>query len=205
MDYETIPNADVIERTAAAMRERGVEVHVVDNRAEALEKVKSLIPAGASVMNGSSTTLQEIGFVDYLKSGAHGWNNVHEAILAEKDQAKQAALRAQSIHADYFLGSVHAIAETGQTVTASASGSQLPSYAFTSKNIIWVAGAQKIVPTLDGALTRVRDYVYPKEDQRMKNAGMGGSVLAKMLIFEREPAFMGRKVTMIVVNEKLGF
>ena len=36
-------------------------------------------------MNGSSVTLEQIGFVDYLKAGAHGWNNVHAGIVAEPD------------------------------------------------------------------------------------------------------------------------
>jgi len=51
-------------------------------------------------MNGSSTTLTEIGFVDYLKEGIHGWDNVHEDILNEKDPAKQAQLRKESVLAD---------------------------------------------------------------------------------------------------------
>lgn len=205
MNYEVIPSVEVVERTAAAMRKRNVDVHIVKNRAEALEKIKELIPRGAAVMNGSSTTLEEIGFIEYLKSGTHGWNNVHDAILAEKDSTKQAALRAQSIYADYFLSSVHAIAESGQTLTASATGSQIPSYAFTSKNVIWVAGVQKITPTPSDALERIRNYVFQKEDRRMKNTGASGSVLAKILIFECEPTFTGRKITMVLVHEKLGF
>ncbi|MDZ4299558.1 MAG: LUD domain-containing protein, partial [Candidatus Sungbacteria bacterium] len=66
-----------------ALAKRGVQAVVGGNRAEALEKVKSLIPKGASVMNGSSRTLEEIGFINYLKSGSHGWKNLHEEILAE--------------------------------------------------------------------------------------------------------------------------
>ena len=47
-----------------------------------------------------------------------------EAILAEKDPAKQALLRTQSALSDFYLGSVHAIAETGEFIIASNSGSQ---------------------------------------------------------------------------------
>lgn len=205
MQYETLAQKEVIAHTIDALAKRGIESVVVNNRAEALEKVKSLIPKGASVMNGSSRTLEEIGFVDYLKSGIHGWRNVHEEILAEKDPAKQATLRKQAVLSDYYLGSVHAVAETGQLVIASNSGSQLPHIVFTSPNLIFVAGAQKIAPDLDAAMQRVRNFVLPLEDKRMKEVGMGGSAISKLLIFEREPVFMGRKVYVIFVNEKLGF
>ena len=205
MNYETLANAESINKVVDGLRERGIEGVVVESRAEALEKIKSLIPQGASVMNGSSRTLEEIGFVDYLKSGSHGWKNVHEEILAEHDPAKQAALRKAAVLSDFYLGSVHAIAQTGQMVIASNSGSQLPHLVFTSPNLILVAGTQKITLHLDAALARVREYVLPLEDKRMKDAGMGGSAISKLLIFEREPAFMGRKVYIIFVDEKLGF
>ncbi|MBI3495401.1 LUD domain-containing protein, partial [Candidatus Berkelbacteria bacterium] len=131
--------------------------------------------------------------------------NLHEEILKEKDPAKQAALRKQAVLSDYYLGSVHAIAETGEFVIASNSGSQLPHIVSTSPNLIFVVGTQKLTPNLNAALTRVRHYVLPLEDKRMKDAGAGGSAISKLLIFEKEPTFMGRKVNVIFVNEKLGF
>ena len=205
MNYETLANMEAVQKAMKALAERGITTTVVNNRMEALEKVKSFIPKGASVMNGSSRTLEEIGFVDYLKSGNHGWKNLHEEILAEKAPAKQALLRKQAVLSDYYLGSVHAVAETGQLVIASNSGSQLPHVVFTSPNLVFVVGVQKLAPNLDAALERVRKYVLPLEDKRMKDVGMGGSAISKLLIFEREPVFMGRKVQVIFVNEKLGF
>lgn len=205
MNYDALSNMEAVKKATNALAERGIKAVVVSKRAEALEKVKALIPKGASVMNGSSRTLEEIGFVDYLKSGNHGWQNLHEEILAEKDSAKQAILRKQAVLADYYLGSVHAVAETGQLIIASNSGSQLPHIVFTSPNLVFVVGTQKLTPNLEAALSRVREYVLPLEDKRMKDVGMGGSAISKLLIFEREPAFMGRIVQVIFVNEKLGF
>ena len=205
MDYETLASAEIVNKTIGSLTARGIAAILVNNRTEALEKVKAFIPQGASVMNGSSRTLEEIGFIDYLKSGAHGWRNLHEEILAEKDSAKQTMLRKQGVLSDYYLGSVHAVAETGEMVIASNSGSQLPHIVFTSPNLIFVVGTQKITPHLDAAFARVREYVLPLEDRRMKDAGYSGSAISKLLIFEREPDFMGRKVHLIFVNEKLGF
>ncbi|MDO8474497.1 MAG: lactate utilization protein [bacterium] len=205
MNYETIPTKEIVEKTAAALKERNIEALIVDTKEQALEKIKELIPKGASVMNGSSTTLEEIGFVDYLKTGTHGWNNLHEAILAEKDPAKQAELRKQAALSDYYLGSVHALAQTGEFLIASNSGSQLPNIVFTSPNLIFVVGTQKIVPTLADAMKRLEDYVVPLENQHMQKLYGVDTMLSKIVIFKHENAMMGRKVKMILVQEKLGF
>lgn len=205
MNYEALPAAETVERTIAALSEHGVEAIVVNTGAEALAKMKELIPAGVSINNGSSTTLEEIGYINYLKEGMHGWNNLKDAIVAEQDPARQAELRKHSVLSDYYVGSVHAIAETGEMVVASASGSQLPHLVFTSKHLVLVAGTQKIMSTLDAALSRLKEHVFPLEDARMKSTGAPGSVLAKILIMAHEPAFMGRTIQLILVNEKLGF
>ncbi len=203
-ECEHLASDETIKKTVASLKERNINVVVVATRAEALEKIKELIPAGAGVMNGSSVTLQEIGFVDYLQKGNHKWKNIHEDILKEKDPVKQVELRKQSVSTPYFLGSVHAITEEGQVIVASASGSQIPSYAFTSDNVIWVAGAQKIVPDLDSAMKRLNEYVIPLENKRMQGVGYPGTILGRVLIFERE-IMPNRHITLILVKEKLGF
>lgn len=205
MDYTVLAKQETVLKTAEALKARNVEAVLVNTKEEALVKIKEMVPNGASVMNGSSRTLEQIGFVDCLKSDQHPWDNLHQKILAEKDAGKQAVLRKQSVLSDYYLGSVHAVAETGQLVIASNSGSQLPHIVYTSPNLIFVVGTQKIMPDLEAAIRRVREYVFPLEDQRMKEAGAPGSAISKLLIFEREPVFLSRKVLVIFVGERLGF
>ena len=205
MNYTTLADAETVKKTVNGLNARNIEAEAVNSAAEALERIKALIPKGASVMTGASTTLNQIGFTDLLKSGDHGWNNLKDAIEAEKDPAEQMKLRRGSVLADYFLGSVHAVAQDGQLVIASNSGSQLPSYAYTSPNVIWVISTQKIVPTLEDALRRLEEHVIPLEDARMKSVGMGGTKLNKLLIFKGEPTYTGRKMHVIFVNEALGF
>jgi L-lactate utilization protein LutC len=204
LDYSALATQEQIERTAAAVKARGIEVEIVNTGAEALERIKQLIPAGATLTTGASVTLRQIGLEALLIAKTHPWVNLKEAVLAETDRAKQAELRRQSSLAEYFLGSVHAIAETGEIVIASATGSQLSSYAYSSPNLIWVAGAQKITPALDDALRRVREYNFPREDQRMKDMGFPGSMIGKLLIFEREAPYLNRHITLILVKEALG-
>jgi len=202
--YTDIPSDEVIAKVVENLKERNITPIIVDTKEEAFTEIKKLIPKGGSVMNGSSKTLNEIGFVDYLKEGNHGWDNVHENILKEKDKAKQARLRKESVLADYFLGSVHAITEAGQLMVASASGSQIPSYAFTSDNLIWVASANKIVADREAGFKRIEDYVFPLENKHMQSIGYPGSTIGRVLIIERE-IMPNRKITLIFVKEKLGF
>ena len=203
--FDILASQDVLEKTKEALTKNGFLPEVVATGEEALARIKELIPSGVSVMNGSSRTLDEIGFITYLKEGSHGWNNLHANIVAEKDPAKQALLRQQSVLSEYFLSSVHALTENGELVIASNSGSQLPSLSFTSPNLILVVGTQKITSNLDEAMTRLKEYVFPLEDARMKEVGMGGSFISKLLVLNREPSFMGRKAHILLVKEKLGF
>jgi hypothetical protein len=201
--WAQLPEEKTIKKTAEAVKSRGINVIVVDNRDEALALLKKTIPRGAEVMNGSSTTLREIGYVDYLKSGKHGWKNMHDEILKEKDAAKQSDLRRRSVAAEYFLGSVNAIAESGELVACDASGSRVTAYPNAAKNLILVAGAQKITPSLETAIQRVREYVYPLEDERARKAYGMGSTTGKWVIIERE--IFPKRTTLVLVKEKLGF
>jgi hypothetical protein len=156
-------------------------------------------------MNGSSITLEQIGFIDYLKSGKHGWNNLHEKILAEKDLTKQAVLRKQSVFSDYYLGSVHALIENGEFIIASNTGSQLPHIVFTSPNLIFIVSTKKIVSTYDMAIDRLEKFVVPLENNRMMKISGINTALNKIVWFKNENSILGRKVWMILVKEDLGF
>lgn len=205
LNHIQLPPDELVEKVAEALKSRNIEPVIVANGADALTQIKQLIPKGASVMNGASETLRQIGFVDYLKSGTHGWNNLHEKILVETDPDKQAELRKQSVLSDFYLGSVHALIENGEFLIASNSGSQLPHIVFTSSNLIFVVSTKKIVKTFDEALQRLDKVVIPLEDVRMKSVYGVGTALNKMLIFKNENPMMGRKVHMILVKEDLGF
>jgi hypothetical protein len=206
MDYAALPTPERILRTVEAVNARGIHAELIETKEEALARVQAIIPPEAVVMTGGSVTLQQIGFEALLISGQHPWRNFKADLLAEKDPVKQSTMRRQGVLAEFFLGSVNALAETGELVFASGTGSQLPAFAYTSRNVIWVAGAQKITPTLEDALRRVREYVLPLEDERQKKFGnQTGSYIGRILIFEFEPAFLRRNLTLILVNQVLGF
>ena len=205
MNWNILASDESIKKTAKALREKGYEVIVVENGKEALEKIKTIIPKNASVMNGSSVTLEQIGYIDYLKSGAHEWNDLHKKITAEQDQEKRVLLRKQSALSYFYLGSVHALTEEGEFLIASNSGSQLPHVVYTSDNLIFVVGTQKIVPAMPDAFQRLEKYVVPFEDEHMKKLYGTGTRLSKIVVFKHESVYSTRKVRLILVKEKLGF
>ena len=205
MNYDILATKEIVTKTTETLKANGIEVIAVETGMEALEKIKELIPKGASVMNGASKTLDQIGFIEYLKSGKHEWNNLHEGIIAEKDRAQQMVLRKQATLSDYYLGSIHALAENGEFIIASNTGSQLPHIVFTSPNLIFVVSTKKIVPTLVDAMKRLEDHVLPREDKSIMEKFNIHTMLSKIVIFKRENPIMGRKVRMILVNEDLGF
>ncbi len=203
MDWNRMPDRSVIERTMEAMRARNFHPVLVESRGEALSRLREMIPAGAEVMTGSSTTLAEIGFIALLMEGQHPWRGWKDRILSEKDPAKQADLRRASTTADYFLGSVQAITESGQALGVDATGSRQGGYVFGARHVIWVAGVNKLVTDLVLAFRRLHEYVVPLEDARMKKSGAPGTSVGKVVVYEREA--VPDRISTILVRENLGF
>lgn len=201
--WNSIPSPDVVDKTVREIEARGIKVLISRNAEEALDALKKIIPPGAEVMNGSSTTLIEIGYEEYITGGRSGWKVVHDLIRAENDDKKRADLRRKSVTADYFLSGANAIASTGEIVACDASGSRVGAWPFAAGHLILIVGINKIVPTLEDALKRVREYAYRLENVRAQKAYGTPSVIGKCVILAHEKN-EGR-ITLILVNEALGY
>ena len=199
---DELPDEETLDRTVENLEANGFEV-VVDAAADALETITSEIPAGASVMNGHSTTLEEVGFDEYLSEGEHDWESLPDRIRSIDDDEKRQAARRESQTADYFVGGINAVSRTGELVAADLSGSRIGAYPFAAGNVLIVTGTNKIVPTLDDALDRLESVAYPLENERAQEAYGAESAIAKQLIFRRE-ADEGR-TTVVLVREQLGY
>ena len=202
-ELDELPDDETVEATVASLEERGFDVIVVDDADEALEAVTSQIPAGVSVMNGHSTTLEEIGFDEFLSEGDHEWESLPDQIWGIDDDAERQTARRESQTADYFLGGINAVAGTGELVAADLSGSRIGAYPFAAGNVVIVTGINKIVPTLDDALDRLESVAYPLENERAQEAYGVESAIAKQLIYRRETE-EGR-TTVVLVREQLGY
>jgi len=201
--WNKAPTEIEITSTAKALGDRGIKVVRVDEGSRALKALREIIPMGATVMNGSSTTLVEIGYDDLMRDGQHGWVDLHKAILAENDAQKRADLRRQSLFADYFISGCNAISQSGEIVACDATGSRVGAWHFSSKKLILVSGVNKIVPNLEAALSRVRDFVFPLENQRVGKVSGNRSHMNKWVILAGEP--VAGRTTLILIDKILGY
>lgn len=194
---------EVINKTKNALEEHNINVIVVENGKEAFEKMKTLIPDGAEVMTGSSTTLYQIGFMDLYLSDQNPWINLGSPIFLEKDKQKQRKMRRQSLTAEYFTASVNAITEDGALVSVDGGGSRVGAYCYSADKLLLVSGINKIVPTLQDAFERIKNVVYPLEqDRAFKRYGIKPG-MNKWVIIEKET--VKDRITLILVKEDLGF
>jgi len=201
--YGRMPTGQEVSSSIRAIRARGINVFQVDDGIKALAIIKELIPSNAEVMNGSSTTLIEIGYQDLLESGQHKWKDLHRIVMDENDTAKRNEIRRKSVTAEYFISGVNAIAMTGELVSCDASGSRVGAWPYAAKYLLLVSGVNKIVPTLQDALKRVIEYAYPLEDARVRKASGVPSRIGKFVIIANESQ-VGR-ISLILINDILGY
>lgn len=201
--WNQLPSDREVAQTVANVTQRGITVIRVKNGQNALDILKDLIPQGAEVMSGSSTTLIEIGYDEYANSDKSRWKDLHRAIISENDEKKRHELRRKSVTADYFLSGVNAIARSGEIVACDKSGSRVGAWPFAAGHLILISGINKIAPTLSDALRRVREYAYPLENARAMRVYGVPSQMGKCVILANEEA-EGR-VTLILIDESLGY
>ncbi|KAF9181191.1 hypothetical protein BGZ50_005659 [Haplosporangium sp. Z 11] len=183
------------ERVAAAkagLEANGFKTHVVENRGEAFELLKTLIPAGASVNNAHSTSLEEIGFITYLK-GETSWNNGE-------------LRRTIGSTVDYYLTSMAAITEDGKMAHGDLSGSKVGGVAFGAGNVIVLVGSNKIVKDEEEAFKRAHEFALAAESARARDDyGVPGSAIINYEVIKKANPFNPNRIQVVLVKEALGF
>lgn len=192
-----------ITNTKSNLENHGIKVIITDTKESAFDLLKNLIPEGVELMTGSSTTLIQIGFMDYYISNNHPWKNVGTPIFQEQDKAKQYDMRRKSVASEYFIASVNAITEDGKLVAVDRSGSRVGAFPFSAKKLIIVSGVNKIVPTLNDAFERITNVVFPLENERAKKRYGVGTSFGKWVIIENES--IKDRITLVLIKEELGF
>jgi acyl-CoA hydrolase len=199
--FTALPDEQALASTVTALEEHGFSVEVVDDLDAARQAVLARIPSGSSVMTNTSVTLQDSGLADAINDS--GRYDSARAKMATLDFATQLQeLKAIGGQPDYALGSVHAITRDGTLVIASASGSQLASYAWGAANVIFVVGAQKLVPTLQAAHERIYQHSLVLEDARAIAAYGQHSSVGKILEIHQE---LSGRIHIVLVRQVAGF
>jgi acyl-CoA hydrolase len=200
--FTTLPDENTLQATVVALEEHGFSVEVTGDLDAARQAVLTRIPEGSSVMTNASVTLAEAGLVDAINDGDGRWESARNKMFALDFATQAQQMKAISGQPDYALGSVHAITRDGTLVIASASGSQLASYAWGAAKVIFVVGAQKLVPTLAAAHERIYQHSLPLEDARAQAAYGQHSQVGKILEIHAE---MPDRVHIVLVRQPVGY
>ena len=199
--FMALPDEQTLADTVVALEEHGFHVEVVDDLDAAREAVLGHIPEGASVMTNTSVTLQETEIAEAIDDSGR-YESARNKMLALDFATQLQEMKAIAGQPDFALGSVHAVTRDGTLVIASASGSQLASYAWGAANVIFVVGVQKLVADLDVAHERIVEYSLPLEDARAYAAYGQNSRVGKILeIHQENPG----RIHVVLVRKAVGF
>ena len=213
-----VRDRDVPQAVAALKHElarRGIALEYCADGASALAFLLSRIPAGATVMNGGSTTLEQIGFLDALKAAPYDW--LRPQVKAVNDPEERTRARRRATIADYFVGGINAITEAGEIVNADGSGNRISAYAFGAGRLFLVAGVNKIVPDIGAAFERLRNVAAVEECRhlgmstpcaltgRCDNAACRGPdrQCGKVLVIENEK--IPGRICVVMIGAALGY
>ena len=199
--FTALPDEQTLAETVTALEEHGFSVEVVDSLDAARQAVLARIPAGSSVMTNTSVTLDETGIADAINESGQ-YESARKKMFALDFATQAQEMKVIGGQPDYALGSVHAVTRDGTLVIASASGSQLASYAWGAANVIFVVGAQKLVPTLADAHDRIYQHSLPLEDVRAQAAYGQHSSVGKVLEIHQE---LPGRIHIVLIRQPVGF
>lgn len=204
MNYKQVPSDSVIKKTIEALSARGFAAQLVTTKADAKRAALSLIAKGSEVMTMTSKTLDDVGLAEAINGESSEYVSLKNKLMSMDRSTQSREMQEIGAAPAVAMGSVHGITEDGQVIIASATGSQLPAYAYGADKVIWVVGAQKISKNLDDVMKRLNEYVLPLESERARIAyGVEGSNISKLLIMNNE--FTPGRIHVILVQEELGF
>jgi L-lactate utilization protein LutC len=198
--FKQVADAARIEKAVAALNAKGFAAQSVPNAAAAKEAVLKLIPAGSEVFTYTSATLDATGLTEALNAAPY--KSLRDKMYGLDRNTQGAEMRAIGAAPAFAVGSANAVTETGELMLASATGSQLPSYAYGAGHVVFVVGAQKIVKDLAEATERIATYTLPLEDTRAQATYGVNSAINKTLILHGEQP--GR-IDVVIVAEEIGF
>jgi hypothetical protein len=199
--FTALPDERTLAETVVALEQHGFGVEVVDDLDAARERVLARIPEGSSVMTNPSVTLQSTGIAEAVDDGER-YDPARSKVLALDRATQLQEIKAIMGQPEFALGSVHAITRDGTLVIASALGSQLASYAWGAANVIFVVGAQKLVPDLAAAHERIYEHSLKLEDARTLEAYGQNSRVGKILeIHQEDPG----RIQVVLIRAAVGF
>lgn len=144
------------------LRSRHFDAVYVPNRAQALAQALQWIPKGASVGWGGAMSAQQIGLMDALRAGEY---QPIDRDTAQTPEERQQTMR-RCLDADVFVCGANALSLDGQMVSIDGTGNRVAAIVYGPKQVLVIAGMNKVCDTLEAAITRARTVAAPMNKQR---------------------------------------
>lgn len=153
-----------IEKTIRSLQKNNMAGYFVKNTEELLALLSTLIRKGEKVGCGDSVTLEETGVFDYLKSGDFIFYDKHQDGLASEGKRE---LYRKNFEADTFITGTNAITADGKLFNIDGNGSRVAPMLYGPKQVIVVAGTNKLTDTAEDAVKRTRQIAAPLDAKRL--------------------------------------
>jgi len=144
------------------LKKRHFDAYYCATKAEALAKALELIPCGASVGWGGVMSAHQIGLVEALNQG--DYRAIDRDQCATPEEKLQAAK--DSMFADFFLTGANGLSLEGEMVNIDGAGNRVAAIVYGPKEVLVIAGMNKVTDTLEDAITRARSVAAPLNQQR---------------------------------------
>lgn len=199
-----------MEKFLETLKSCGYNPHFVKDKDEAFELAKTFIKPNMSVGLGGSVSVQQIGLLEYLVNKKDiVLHNQYEAGISMEENIER---RRKGLVSDIFVTSVNAITRDGKLVNADGSGNRVAAFSYGPKNLLVIAGINKIVETLEDGFKRVMEVASPKNIERINNVAikMGKEPrynldnIANKFSWVKADEDKGR-IIIILVDEELGY
>jgi len=191
------------------------EVHIADSTAHAKEiALTQIIPGtGAkSISRGGSMTVESSGMFEIIKNSPEfEYLETSGPGLSPEEKLER---RRQSLLVDLFITGTNAVTEEGLLVNLDMIGNRIGGITFGPKHVLILIGRNKIVPDLQAAMERIKNYASPANAMRldMKTPCIKTSRCEECKSSDRicntwtitEKSFPKGRVKIILINEDLG-
>jgi L-lactate utilization protein LutB len=157
-----------LKEAKSALEANNFDVFLAEDLASArkivLEQILPLTGA-RSVSWGGSMTFTTSGIYDAIKKmpGLEVLDTYDKTLTPEE----RLELRRKALLVDLFITGTNAVTETGMLINLDMYGNRVGAITYGPKNVVILAGRNKIVPDLDEAMFRVKNYAAPTNAMRL--------------------------------------
>jgi L-lactate utilization protein LutB len=197
-----------------ALEANSFEVHIAENVDAAKKIVREILPrTGAkSISWGGSVTHVETGLYEELKNypGLEVLDTYDKGISPEEMLER----RRRSLLVDLFVTGTNAVTETGKLVNLDMLGNRVAAITFGPRNVIVITGRNKVVPDIEDAMQRVKNYAAPANAMRLdkKTPCVKTSICEECRSPDRicnswtitEKSFPKGRIKIVLINQDLG-